>query len=316
MNIGDKVRLLHGNEQGFVTRILDAQTVEIEIEEGFRIPVLRRELVIVAKEEGVYFRNEASDSPKENPILSKQVQEEGIFLGFKAYREDELEVYLINQTSFELVFSASEAAGNLHQGLAAGTVQPGKHVRLTERKTSQFESWPNLLLRVIRHPLAPAAALPIIEKNMHFKAANFYKAKRKSAALGGEAYIFKVDDQVAAFDVHKLKESMMEGNEQSVSAPIPVKRPDKTIDLHIEKLQSEPVGKNKALEIQLQHFETTLDQAIASGMDEITFIHGVGNGVLRDAIHKKLSKNPRVAFFKDSQKDKFGYGATLVHIKA
>jgi dsDNA-specific endonuclease/ATPase MutS2 len=50
-------------------------------------------------------------------------------------------------------------------------------------------------------------------------------------------------------------------------------------------------------------------------MDEITFIHGVGNGIMRMEIHKRLSKNPQVQFFKDAMKEKFGYGATLVKLK-
>jgi dsDNA-specific endonuclease/ATPase MutS2 len=50
-------------------------------------------------------------------------------------------------------------------------------------------------------------------------------------------------------------------------------------------------------------------------MDEITFIHGVGNGVLRDSIHKRLSGNKNVQYYEDVQKDKFGYGATKVKIK-
>jgi dsDNA-specific endonuclease/ATPase MutS2 len=50
-------------------------------------------------------------------------------------------------------------------------------------------------------------------------------------------------------------------------------------------------------------------------MDEIIFIHGVGNGVLRNAIHKRLSGNKNVQYFEDAQKEKFGYGATKVRIK-
>ncbi len=42
MNIGDRVRLIHGSEEGIVTKLLPHDTVEVEIEEGFKIPVLRR----------------------------------------------------------------------------------------------------------------------------------------------------------------------------------------------------------------------------------------------------------------------------------
>jgi len=47
----------------------------------------------------------------------------------------------------------------------------------------------------------------------------------------------------------------------------------------------------------------------------VIFIHGVGNGTLRHMVHKKLSQYTNIKFYKDSMREKFGYGATLVKIK-
>ncbi|WP_332913894.1 hypothetical protein [Algoriphagus boritolerans] len=38
MNIGDKVRLLHGTEQGIVRKISSSGRIEVEIEDGFFDP--------------------------------------------------------------------------------------------------------------------------------------------------------------------------------------------------------------------------------------------------------------------------------------
>ncbi len=48
MNIGDKVRLVHGREEGIVYAFLPGNVVEVEIEDGFRIPVLRNEIVTIS----------------------------------------------------------------------------------------------------------------------------------------------------------------------------------------------------------------------------------------------------------------------------
>ena len=48
MNIGDKVRLVHGREEGIIYAFLPGNVVEIEIEDGFRIPVLRNEIVTIS----------------------------------------------------------------------------------------------------------------------------------------------------------------------------------------------------------------------------------------------------------------------------
>jgi dsDNA-specific endonuclease/ATPase MutS2 len=69
------------------------------------------------------------------------------------------------------------------------------------------------------------------------------------------------------------------------------------------------------INLQIRTFEKALENAIATGMAEIVFIHGVGNGVLRTELHRRLSKHANVKYFEDARKEKFGYGATAVKIK-
>ncbi|MGB5931214.1 MAG: DNA mismatch repair protein MutS, partial [Cyclobacteriaceae bacterium] len=55
MNIGDRVRMMKGSEEGVVVRFLQNDLVEVEIEDGFQIPVLKRELVVISAQEDEYF---------------------------------------------------------------------------------------------------------------------------------------------------------------------------------------------------------------------------------------------------------------------
>jgi hypothetical protein len=77
MNVGDRVRLLTGTEEGIVTRLLDSELVEVAIDNDFTIPVLRREVVVVAQEEGKNFNRAAPDygpgqTPGKNANASKK----------------------------------------------------------------------------------------------------------------------------------------------------------------------------------------------------------------------------------------------------
>jgi hypothetical protein len=77
MNVGDRVRLLTGTEEGIVTRLLDSELVEVAIDNDFTIPVLRREVVVVAHEEGKNFDRAAVDygpgqTPGKNANASKK----------------------------------------------------------------------------------------------------------------------------------------------------------------------------------------------------------------------------------------------------
>ena len=78
MNIGDRVRFLHGKEEGIVRKIVDARTIEVEIEDGFRIPVQLRELVVIAREEKHLFDEKEDKRVNNSDILST----EGLYLAF------------------------------------------------------------------------------------------------------------------------------------------------------------------------------------------------------------------------------------------
>lgn len=97
-----------------------------------------------------------------------------------------------------------------------------------------------------------------------------------------------------------------------VSTPI-----ENLLDLHIEELTDTPENfeKGDILPFQLGVFESHLDKAISAGNDDLTVVHGVGNGTLKHNIQKKLSGHPHIAYFKDAQKEKFGYGAIYIKFK-
>lgn len=62
------MRLLTGTEEGIVTRLLDSELVEVAIDNDFTIPVLRREVVVVAGEEGKNFDRTAVEyGPGQRP---------------------------------------------------------------------------------------------------------------------------------------------------------------------------------------------------------------------------------------------------------
>jgi|GEM_PF-271727 len=77
MNVGDRVRLLTGTEEGIVTRLLDSELVEVAIDNDFTIPVLRRELVLVSAEESQAFRRPAPDAPRPGAGGTKKAKPSG-----------------------------------------------------------------------------------------------------------------------------------------------------------------------------------------------------------------------------------------------
>ena len=72
MNIGDRVRLIRDREEGIVTKIIDERLVEVTIEEGFAIPVLKSELALVNKAETDYFGDKKIEESPKHVSLEEQ----------------------------------------------------------------------------------------------------------------------------------------------------------------------------------------------------------------------------------------------------
>ena len=88
---------------------------------------------------------------------------------------------------------------------------------------------------------------------------------------------------------------------------------EKVIDLHIEELIKDFSNMNNAqiISYQINYFLSEMDQAILNRMHKLTFIHGVGQGVLKSAIREELKKFGNITYG-DGPPDKYGYGATEV----
>ena len=71
----------------------------------------------------------------------------------------------------------------------------------------------------------------------------------------------------------------------------------------------------EALRVQSEKFLNDLTKAISFGLPKITFIHGLGNGTLKNKIREELENHPDVDRYGDADVKRFGYGATEVYIK-
>jgi hypothetical protein len=315
MNIGDKVRMLRGREEGVVTRFLDGKLVEIEIEDGFRIPVLRSELAIVSTEETAQFKKPAAVDLGKQPA-KEIIASKGIYMAFVIINDNALALYLVNNTDLDMPYTIGETHQDTYKGLQAGILKRKTSVKVHEVTTQNFENWPTYLLQMLFFKEGSIQLQEPLIKKIRFRANSFFKAKQPAPLLGKDAYLFQIDKENVEIQPQKIVEALFK-DDKVVPKNNSIPAPSREVDLHIEKLSKDynKMSNAEILQFQLQTFEKTLEQAIANGMDEITFIHGVGNGIMRMEIHKRLSKNPHVQFFKDAMKEKFGYGATLVKLK-
>ncbi len=338
MNIGDKVRMLRAKEQGVVTRLLPGNQVEVEIEDGFRIPIMRSELVLVSPLEAERLMKQAPGIEPQKSVVPTIVSNQGIYLGFVPQNDREVALYLVNNTDWDVPYTILEEKGMLTRGLQSGLLKGKSQTKLNDYYAlAKFEDWPTFVVQMLWFRPGTVALRPPLVKRLKARAESFYKNKANVPVLNQSGHLFQLDmDEKAAPEppaaVNKtqpvptsspsklnpdaIKAEMLASKSDPVG--VIVTRPSAVVDLHVEALLPDGPGQRtpaELLELQLQTFEKTLENAIATGMNEITFIHGVGSGSLRSELHRRLGKHPHVKFFEDAQKQKFGYGATKVSIK-
>ncbi len=89
------------------------------------------------------------------------------------------------------------------------------------------------------------------------------------------------------------------------------------VDLHINELLDTTAGLSTAdiLNYQIDTFRRTMDEHLRDKGLKIVFIHGKGEGVLRQAIIKELSHRYKGHDVQDASFREYGYGATQVTIR-
>lgn len=310
--LGEFVRFVDENREGYITRIIDEQLVGVTGEDDFEIPVAINNLARVHGHKS-NVDVEEKDSGKE--ILLSEFVQKGIFISIvpDLNKGSIVHFYIVNETSFELLVTLNSEKSDVFKGEFSGTVEGGKATKIYSAALPDLDLWPKFHCKVLTYTkqnLKPLNPISIIIK---FKAKDFSGSKKAISLIKQQGWQLQLDEPELKIDAEKLKESFFKPTEEKKS----IEKPSKEIDLHIEKLRDDYTFLNKSeiLDIQLEAFKRNLDAAIAHKFQEIVFIHGVGNGVLKNHIHKTISKHPQVRTFKDAHKEKFGYGATEVYFK-
>jgi len=317
MHIGDRVRLLHDKEEGIIRRIIDDRLVEVEIDDGFIIPVLKKELVTIASHEKETFREE--DNVSIQPEKPKVTSDKGIYLAFDPKNDNDLDLHLINNTELEIVFRIYTPGDQANNGIKAGHLGAISSSLVTSLRFSELKEWPEFHFEILFFKKGDFNSTESINRTIKFKAKIFSRDKHTAPVLDKPCFLYQLDSDNTKPDPVKLKKSFFEKDTEQYNKEDIEESSEKTstVDLHIESLLDDhnTLNNNEILEVQIQHFESKLNEGLIKGYDSMVFIHGVGNGILRKMIHKKLSGLNEISYYEDARKDKFGYGATKVTFK-
>lgn len=88
------------------------------------------------------------------------------------------------------------------------------------------------------------------------------------------------------------------------------------VDLHFDAMVEFPknYSARDRLHMQLDEAERAIGRARRAGIKKLILIHGVGEGVLKEALHTMLERQDRLDFY-DASYARYGRGATEVELR-
>jgi len=91
--------------------------------------------------------------------------------------------------------------------------------------------------------------------------------------------------------------------------------PKMEVDLHIQHLTNTSRGMSNydMLNLQLETAKRQLEFAIKKRIQKVVFIHGVGEGVLKEELYYLFRRYENVKYY-DAEYQKYGLGATEIYI--
>ncbi|MDR0789239.1 MAG: DUF2027 domain-containing protein [Bacteroidales bacterium] len=192
--IGDRVKFLNQTGGGRVTKIMSAQVVSVEDENGFEIPTMVSEILLDATEDraGRMFVSKPEEKPiqtvneirqEEEPVsntpLSNAASREinGIYLCFVPHNQKwlitgEMDIWLINNTANDIIYNCFLKAegGNGYTGFDYGSMESKTQHLLTTIYRDELAFWAEGIMQVLLHseqclqPIEPLSlAMPVRE---------------------------------------------------------------------------------------------------------------------------------------------------------
>lgn len=309
--LGEFVRFVNERREGIITRIIDEDTIAVTDDDGFEIPVLASQVT------RVHGKSELTDiDQNEAPVKqTDQFISNGLFLAITDDKRVGSVVYfnLVNTSSWQVLFTLNTEKNQVFKGEWSGILKPNSSIQIYSASLNELDLWPKFHIQSLFYSEGKHELQKPLLYSDKFKAKDFSGAKKYQSLLAKDAWIIQLDSQVPLIDPQKLKESFFKGSETKIEIP----NPGKEVDLHIEQLRDDYqfLNNSEILNIQISRFKTCFDAAIVHKMPSIVFIHGTGNGTLKNELHKFISKHPQVRTFMDAHKEKFGYGATEIFFK-
>jgi len=347
IKVGDKVRFLNSVGGGVVRSFKGKDQVLVEDEDGFEVPALIRECVVVGE---APMQVHSKQQPKvEIPVEPKRPEPEelplvetpegerlNISLAYlpvdpKDFMQTGYETYLVNDSNYFLFYNYMNRQHNSWFSRANGLIEPNTRIFLEEFEKQELNELERICIQFIAFKKdKPYSLKNTASVELHLDTVKFYKLHcfTKNDFFDEDALVYRVvtndlPERELLVSATDLQEAMQQKarTDRRATQQMPKKKQSNPavieVDLHIEQLLDSTGGLSNAdiLNYQLDKFREVLATYAPKRGQKIVFIHGKGDGVLRKAIETELKTKYKNYYYQDASFREYGFGATMVTIK-
>jgi hypothetical protein len=326
-------------EEGFDIPVMISEIIRIETEAPMDSPkhMFREDydIAVDRTQENKTDNNSDFNIPLVNHP-AKGVIQEGIYFAFVPQDQKWLitglmDIYLLNHTPFDLLYSLFiERENGGYAGFDYGSVTPSSMHLLETTDREKIGLWEKGVIQVLFHKDRDNKILNPGNSTFRIRPSRFYQegSYKDSAILEGKSMLISLlplnaqstlvqsDFQDKDTNVAPVMNESKEVEPEHIIDKHKTSPHEAVVDLHIGELVTDYRNLENAeiLKIQVNYFIRCLENAIANELTKVTFIHGVGTGVLKTSIKQILKDYPNTEY-RDASMQQFGYGAMDVIIR-
>lgn len=205
LKLGDFVRFVDENIEGYITRIIDKDTIGVTDSNDFEIPVLSSKVTLV---HGDVTDHDIVSNKTNITVPETEFRKDGVHLVLVTdqHSNSVAHFHLINETSYQLLTSLTTEKQDNFKGEFAGIIPPGSTKRIYSAQLGDIQIWPKFTLEILFNTTANVAPKAPIIFNKNIKGKDLSVAKEEIPLLKQKGWLIKLEEPETVINLEKLKE--------------------------------------------------------------------------------------------------------------
>jgi len=205
--LGDFVRLVEEDAEGYITAILNDGMIAVTGEDGFEIPVPATKVTLVY---GKMDTEEDRRTEIIQEVPQAEFKNEGIYLAITGDQKQGLvEFFLVNESSYQLMLAMNTKKAEQVKGEFSGQVAPHATEKIYTANAASIGNWPVFNFQVVFFSKNLLDIKKPLVYDKKIRPVDLSTSKKEVSLLGMKAWVFRLDEDEAKIDTNKLQEHFL-----------------------------------------------------------------------------------------------------------